>query len=165
MAEERLVISDASPLIGLAAAHGFKLLRRLFSVVSVTPEVRGEVLADEKLPGAPQLRAALRARWIRVLRGKWPEPEFSRLGEGEASILRAVANLGGDTIVILDDEAVRREAVRLRIAVTGTLGILAVARRRSLIPAVRPHLARLVEHGFYFSQDFARELLRSVGEA
>jgi predicted nucleic acid-binding protein len=164
VAEERLVLSDASPLIGLAAADGFELLHRLFSVVSVTPEVRAEVLADEKCPGAPQLRAALRARWIRVLRGKWPEPEFSRLGDGEASILRAAANLGGDALVLLDDEAARREAVRLGIAVTGTLGILAVARRRSLVPAVRPYLARLAEHGFYFSQDLARELLRSVGE-
>jgi predicted nucleic acid-binding protein len=99
-----------------------------------------------------------------VLRGKRPEPEFSRLGDGEASILRAAANLGGDALVLLDDEAARREAVRLGIAVTGTLGILAVARRRSLIPAVRPYLARLAEHGFYFSQDLARDLLRSVGE-
>jgi predicted nucleic acid-binding protein len=68
MAEERLVLSDASPLIGLAAADGFELLHRLFSVVSVTPEVRAEVLADEKRPGAPQLRAALRARWTRAAR-------------------------------------------------------------------------------------------------
>ena len=56
-------------------------------------------------------------------------------------------------------------AATLGIAVTGTLGIVAVARRRGLIPAARPYLAHLAKHGFYFSQDLARELLRSVGEA
>ena len=37
---ERLVAADASPLIGLAAAGAFDLLRKLFGRVTVTAEVR-----------------------------------------------------------------------------------------------------------------------------
>ena len=48
---ERLVAADASPLIGLAAAGAFDLLRRLFGEVTVTNAVRDEVLAGRELPG------------------------------------------------------------------------------------------------------------------
>ena len=38
MAQKRLVLSDASPLIALAATGTFGLLRELFGAVSVTAE-------------------------------------------------------------------------------------------------------------------------------
>lgn len=164
MAEKRPVLSDASPLIGLAAADGFELLRRLFSTILITPEVRKEVLAKGARVGAAELREALRDRWINVLRDTSAMPQFPKLGSGEASILRAAVNAGGDCIVLLDDQVARREAVKLGLVVTGTLGVLIVARRQGLIPAARPYFARLAEHGFHFSQDIARGLLRGVGE-
>ena len=43
---ERLVAADASPLIGLAAAGAFHLLRTLFDQITVTAAVSAEVLAD-----------------------------------------------------------------------------------------------------------------------
>jgi len=42
---KRLVAADASPLIGLAAAGAFSLLRDLFGRVTVTEAVRDEVQA------------------------------------------------------------------------------------------------------------------------
>jgi hypothetical protein len=148
----------------LASAGGFELLRRLFGTVTITPQVRSEVLVDGSRPGAPDLAAALRARWIKVLRREWDTPQFLKLGAGEASILRAAANLRGDRLLLLDDDAARREAVRGGLVVTGTLGILVVAKRRALIGAVRPYFDRLAEHGFHFSADLARSLLREAGE-
>ena len=50
MAKE-LVVSDASTLIGLAAAEAFDLLRQLFGEVTVTVAVRDEVLAGGDRPG------------------------------------------------------------------------------------------------------------------
>ena len=49
---ERLVAADASPLIGLASAGAFELLRMLFRQVTVTGAVRDEVLAGGDLPGS-----------------------------------------------------------------------------------------------------------------
>lgn len=51
----RLVVADASPLIGLAAAGAFDLLRRLFGQVTITDSVRDEVLAGGERPGAREL--------------------------------------------------------------------------------------------------------------
>ncbi len=64
---ERLVAADASPLIGLAAAGAFHLLRTLFDEITVTAAVRDEVLAGSQLPGADELAEAIRDRWINVV--------------------------------------------------------------------------------------------------
>lgn len=63
---ERLVAADASPLIGLAAAGGFDLLRRLFGQLTITNTVRDEVLAGGDLPRAAELAAAIRDGWVQV---------------------------------------------------------------------------------------------------
>jgi len=68
VAEKRLVLSDASPLIALAATGGFGLLRELFGNLTITAAVRDEVLAGGARAWATDLRRALRARWIRVQR-------------------------------------------------------------------------------------------------
>jgi hypothetical protein len=46
MAEETIVLSDASPLIGLAAIGCFEVLRGLFDTVHITESVRKEVTAQ-----------------------------------------------------------------------------------------------------------------------
>ena len=48
----RLVVADASPLIGLAAAGAFDLLRRLYGQVTITVSVHDEVLAGGDRPGS-----------------------------------------------------------------------------------------------------------------
>ncbi len=164
MAQKRLVLSDASPLIALAATGTFGLLRELFGAISVTAEVRGEVLAGGARPGAIELRRGMAARWIRVHRTVTGAPAFPKLGPGEASILSAALAAGGDCYLLLDDERARREARAHGIEFTGTLGILAVAKRRRLIPALKPCLERLFGHGFHFSPELARSLLKDVGE-
>ena len=67
MAEETIVLSDASPLIGLAAAGCFEVLRELFDTVHITESVRKEVTARKHLPGAAETTRGIRSRWIRRL--------------------------------------------------------------------------------------------------
>lgn len=165
MAEKKLVLSDSSPLIALAAADGFELLQALFGGISVTPQVRSEVIAGGGRPGAVELRRGLAARWIRLHRVPKDAPEFPKLGAGEASILSAALAAGGDCYLLLDDEAARREARSRHIDFTGTLGLFVVARRRKLISSVKPHLERLFEHGFHVSPELIRSLLEDLGES
>ncbi|MBI3069185.1 MAG: DUF3368 domain-containing protein [Betaproteobacteria bacterium] len=136
MAEKRLVLSDSSPLIALAAAGGFGLLRELFGVVSVTRPVRDEVLAGGEKAGATDLRRVLGA---------------------------ALAS-GGDCYLLIDDESARREARARGLEFAGTLGVLIVAKHRGFIPAVRPFLARLVEYGFHLSPELGQSVLVEAGE-
>ena len=164
MAEKRLVLSDASPLIALAATGSFGLLRELFGAISVTAQVRSEVFAGGMRPGAMELRRGIAARWIRVHRMAKDNLAFHKLGAGEASLLNVALAVDGDCYLLLDDESARREARAHGIDFTGTLGVFAVAKRRKLIPELKPCLERLFEYGFHFSPDLARSLLKDVGE-
>lgn len=162
--EERLVFGDASPLIGLAAAGGFNLLRRLFGALRVTAAVRDEVLAGQGRPGASELQAGLDAGWIRVIENVPDTPHLADLGEGEAATLRAALAAGRETLVILDDRDAREAATARGIEHVGTLGVIVAARRRDLIKAVRPYFARLVEHGFHLPEALVKALLHDLGE-
>lgn len=162
--EERLVLGDASPLIGLAAAGGFDLLRRLFGALRITAAVRDEVLAGGGRPGASELQAGLDAGWIRVIESVPDGPPFADLGEGEASTLRAALSAGAETLVILDDREAREAATACGIEHVGTLGVIVAAKQRSLIKAARPYFARLVEHGFHLPEALMKALLRDLGE-
>ena len=87
---ERLVAADASPLIGLAVAGAFHLLRTLFDQITVTAAVRDEVLAGGRLPGATELAEAIRDGWINIVDVPPDLSTFANLGAGEASTLTQV---------------------------------------------------------------------------
>lgn len=160
----KIVLADASPLIGLARVGGLPWLRKLYRTVSITKAVRGEATGARELPGAVAISAALKQGWIRVLRQGWSEPTLPRLDTGEASTLRAAIALGAGTLVLLDDLEARREAQRLGIAITGTAGIVVEARQAGLIPAARPVFSRLVDEGFHLGDDLVRAVLAELGE-
>lgn len=160
----KIVLADASPLIGLARAAGFHWLRRLYPTISITKAVRAEATGARELPGAVAISAALKEGWIRLLPREWSEPPLPQLDAGEASTLRAAVALGAETLVLLDDLQARREARRLGIAMTGTAGIVVEARRAGLIPAARPVFARLAQEGFHLDDDLVRAILAELGE-
>ena len=160
----KVVLADASPLIGLARVGALPWLRKLYRTISITKAVRVETTGARELPGAVALTAALKQGWIRVLPKEWREPPLPQLDAGEASTLRAAIALGPGVLVLLDDLQARREAQRLGIAMTGTAGTIVVARRAGLIPAARPVFSRLAEVGFHLSEDLLQGILVELGE-
>ena len=134
---QRLVAADASPLIGLASAGAFDLLRELFHNVTVTAAVRDEVLAGGELPGAPELEAAIRDGWIEIVPNR-RDPEFVDLGAGEASTLVLAKNHPGACLVLMDDPLGRSNARAHGLVVTGVAGVLLAARKAGLVYGIRP---------------------------
>jgi predicted nucleic acid-binding protein len=164
MAEDALVLSDASPLIGLAAADCFDVLQDLFGTIRITDSVRKEVNASKHLPGAAEVSRGLIDRWIRRV----PDPRggvvLPTLGAGEVTTLHAALKFGPACLVLLDDAAARAEARASGITITGTAGILLVARRRKLIRAVRPCFEKLIAAGFRMSPGVIKAILEEAGE-
>jgi predicted nucleic acid-binding protein len=156
------VVINASPLILLSRGGHLALLRAFAGEVWVPAPVAAEIRhRGERDITARVLRAT---DWLRV----HPEPSIPepiarrRLGAGESATL-AIAFEHRLTAVI-DDLAGRRCAERLGVPVRGTLGIVLAAKRRGLIPAVRPILAELTAAGLYLSERVLDEALRRVGE-
>ncbi len=160
----KIVLADASPLIGLARVDGLPWLRRLFRKISITKAVRHEATGAQELPGAIAISTALKQGWIRVLRQEWRDPPLLQLDAGEASTLRAAIALGPGTLVLLDDLQARREAQRLGIAMMGTAGIVVEARQAGLISAARPVLELLSKEGFHLGEELVQAILTELGE-
>jgi predicted nucleic acid-binding protein len=82
------------------------------------------------------------------------------LGNGEASSLAVAACRG--FLFASDDQAARREAGRLGVRLTGTVGILGKAVRLRIcdIKAADRYLAKMIGHGFYAPVRSIKEVLQ-----
>ena len=161
---ERLVAADASPLIGLAAAGAFHLLRKLFGRVTVASEVRDEVMAGDPRPGAREMTDAIANGWMEVAEVRLNKALFADLGAGEASTLALAIESPGRCLVLMDAPIGRAHARALGIAVTGLAGVLLAAKRAGFIASVSPLLDRLEDSNFRLSEELIRIVLEQAGE-
>jgi len=86
------------------------------------------------------------------------------LGAGEREAIALALALQASRI-LLDDQPARRLAFSLGMPVVGTLGLLLAAKRRALLPTVRPTLDALVNAGFRAAPELYEQILRDAGEA
>lgn len=166
---DRLVLSDAAPLICLAQVDGLRWLGKLFRRVHLTQDVRDEILTGLGKPGEEALAYAIERRLLRIHpEWNWPEPQFPSLGKGEASCIRAAIDLkrtGRDCLLLLDDREARRVASSATIAVTGTAAVVGAAKQTGLISSARDVFDQLQQSGFRISEAIIQGILESVGEA
>lgn len=161
---ERLVAADASPLIGLAAAGAFELLRELFGRVVVTATVRDEIRAGGNRPGWGELTAAIQEGWIEVAPDPTDTEAFPELAEGEASTLQLAVAHGEGCLVLMDETLGRARARALSVPVTGLAGVLLAAKRAGLVDRVGPLFERLTANSFRISAEVVRTVLEQAGE-
>ena len=162
---ERLVAADASPLIGLASAGAFDLLRGLFGEIAVTAQVRDEVLAGGELPGASELANSIRDGWIKVKHIGAEAPGLRDLDAGEVSTLTLAVSHDGPCLVLMDELAGRSYARAHGLRVTGLAGVLLSAKKARLVQSVRPFFKRLEKSNFRLSTAIVRAVLEQAGEA
>lgn len=145
-------VSNSSPLIVLANIGRLELLPRLYREVVVPPTVWQEVVvAGSGRVGATELP---RLTWLRrepVPNDVEIPPSLASLDRGEAEAIRLVSTLPPTVPILLDDLPARRAAERLGLSVTGTVGVLLLAKRTGLIPEVRPLLQEARVAGLYLS--------------
>jgi len=159
-----IVLADASLLIALGVVGGLAWVHALFGRISLTADVQGEIAPGSDRPGERDIAAAIRRGWLKVIQEEWTEPAFAELDKGEASTLRAAVNLRRPCLILMDEKAGRAVARELRFAVTGTAGIILAAKRRGLIPAIRPVFEQLLENDFRLSAELIRAVLDEAGE-
>ena len=149
-------VADASPLIALQQVGQLGLLRALFGQVSIPPAVAREVR-----PTVPA------ASWIveRALsRPIGPLAQRANLAAGEREALSLALELRAAHLVV-DEKAARQAAVALGLNVVGTVGVLLAAKRKGLIPDIRPILDDLVRQGFWLAPRLVEQALLAAGEA
>lgn len=159
------VLSDASPLIGLARIDGLPWLRELFGVVWVPQEVHREVLPNHELPDAQTLHAAFERGDLQVCSATPDTPVLPELDEGEAACIRMALASTEPALLLMDERAGRAIATEHGLRVAGTAAIIGMARQRGLIPSAKTVFARLHASDFRISAAVIATVLKRVGEA
>lgn len=150
------VVSNSSPLIAFDTIGESRLLPAIFGSVLIPPAVAREIAPSfATLPPWLVVHGLSAALPPAVRRGS--------LGDGEREALALALEIQAERI-LLDDRAARRVGQELNLHVTGTAGILLVAKRHALIPRIRPYLDRLMEKSFFVGPDLYDDLLRRAGE-
>lgn len=161
------VITNSTPIIGLASLNQLDLLRKLFEKVYVTRQVYDEVVGDggSKI-GADELKKQIQEGFIilyDILDNKFVELMYGKLHSGELSVMVAAKELG-ISYVLMDDASARKTAESFSLVPIGTVGILKLAKIKGFIAEVKPLLNKLIESNFRISLKLYNEILKDVNE-
>ncbi len=155
----RDVVSNTTPLITLAEVNLLDALPQLYQRIIIPPEVLREYEAGRQSHGTPDLT---QLTWLSVR--KVPiHPEVGPLDPGEAAAISLALKIKAPAILI-DERLARKAAERLGLTVIGSLGVLATAKLRGIIPFLRPVIDLMLQQGRYLSRDLCNQVLRATGE-
>lgn len=160
----RLVL-NASPIICLAKAGLLNEVLSMAQEVAVPQTVADEILAvdDDRDAAVRWMRTESAQCALREVGAPAPFVLAWDLGAGESAVLTAVAGSLG-SVAVLDDLAARRCALALGIDVTGTLGLLLMAKRAGAIVSLRRALDAVTAAGLFVSPKHVSAILAASGE-
>ncbi len=157
-------VVNASPLILLGKINQLRLLAKLAAQVVIPDEVEIEIKAGSASDPA--------RNWLESESGAFVARPMTLdlrvvawdLGHGETAVIsRALSEPGA--VCLLDDRAARDCAELFRAKVKGTVGVLLLAKRAALIPAVHPAIEALRRSGALLHDSVVRDALQLAGEA
>ena len=152
-----LVVSDTSPVTALLQIGRAELLRDLFGTVCIPRAVHEELaLFHAMVPGFIEIRDVLDRSRVRALE------KSLDLGEAEAIVLAVESSADH---LLMDERRGRSIATAAGVPVIGLVGVLLLAKQRSLIPSLRDCLTDLqAKAGFYLSEELVAKALAAAGE-
>ena len=157
-----IVVSNATPLIGLALINRFDLLPQLVGHVHIPAAVYHETV----VAGYSAKELVAQADWIHTadIRDKLAAQILGdELDDGEAETIVLAHELKAD-LVLMDEKKGRRKLDFLGIPQVGTAGILLRAKNKGLIEVVRPELVALRSQGFSLSRAVMENVLLLANE-
>lgn len=156
-----LIIADSSALVALALCNGLRLLEQLFDAVQVPQAVYDEVIIEGK-PAAHTLKTYLQGKVVPVsltnvvITG-------GGLGQGEIEAMALYKAVHADYLLV-DDSRARKVARLNHMTITGSQGILLLAKHRGIIPLVKPYLDQLRNTNIRISERLLQHTLALAKE-
>ena len=159
-----IVISNASPLIGLCRINRLHLLRDLWSNILIPEAVYQEVVVHGSgRPGAQSVANACRD-WIQVRTvSNRCEVEALQaiLDDGEAEAIALGQELQAN-LLLLDNREPRLFAKKVGLPVMGTVGILRFAWQKGLLGSPGDELSELQRKGFWIDDALIEQIRRET---
>jgi predicted nucleic acid-binding protein len=129
------------------------LLKSIYNKVIITPTVAFE--CEAPLPEWIEIQSPANTSLQTLLE--------ETIDPGESSAIALAVELK-DCYLILDDLRARKVADRMGLSFTGTLGVIAAAKRRGIIAAARPVFEQIRQNNFWISEKFMQQILNELGE-
>jgi predicted nucleic acid-binding protein len=159
-----IVISNTTPLIGVSILGRFDLLKQLFGEIIIPTAVYDELTGKGSgRVGAAEVAEGVAAGWIHV-ENISSTPLLITLqvdldaGESEAIALALEKH---SDLLLLDERRGRGKAKALGLEITGTIGILLLAREKGIELDMRLELEKLRTHGFRISDSLFKQIIQS----
>jgi predicted nucleic acid-binding protein len=160
-----IVVSNTTPLIGLAVVGQFDLLQNLFGQITIPEAVFAEaVLFGREEGGAKQ--EVSQAEWIQVVAVQDQlavEVLLDELDRGEAETIVLARELGADW-VLMDEKKGRRKLSEMNQKKVGTVGLLLKGKQAGFLLEIKPHLEVRRRQGFSLSQAVVESALQQANE-
>jgi predicted nucleic acid-binding protein len=152
-----IVVADTSPISYLVLIGHVEILPRFYGRILVPPSV-WEELQDIQTPDIVRTWVAQAPKWLemRPLTGA-PDLSLSFLDQGEREAITLAEELQADRL-IADETLARTEAIRRKLSVIGTLGVLRNGARANLL-SLPEALSRLQQTSFFVAPELIRSLL------
>ncbi|HKY56141.1 MAG TPA: DUF3368 domain-containing protein [Anaerolineales bacterium] len=160
-----IVVSDTTPLIGLASIGRLKLLKILFGKVYIPQAVFDETVTFGREESIAKTEVS-KAAWIHIVEVKDRLAVNVLLDEmdlGEVETIVLASEMNADW-VLMDEKKGRRKLTQLNIPKIGTLGILLKAKQLGLINSLKLEIENLQNIGFGISQAIIDQILYTAGE-
>lgn len=157
------IICNTSPIQYLYQIGLLHILPELSEIVTIPPSVVQEISVGHEY--GISLTDLDSLKWLKV---KHPVSEIalpliSDLGSGETEVLMLGLEMK-DTAVILDDLLARKIAEKLKLKLTGTLGLILDAKKAGLINTITPFLDKLESLRFRLSPLTREAVVKMAGE-
>jgi len=159
----KITIVDTSSLFYFHRVGLFELFNKLYGHITVPGAVKNELIEGQTQgEDVPQLE---NYTWVEVRNVSMPRylQLIADLGPGESEVL-ALATNHPSALVVLDDKLARRIADMQGFRLTGTAGVLLRAKRKGLIPALKPVIKKLLDLDFRLKPELVKEILTLAGE-
>jgi predicted nucleic acid-binding protein len=161
------VVSNTSPLSALSIIGRLGLLHMQFRTIRIPKAVWTELSRLDHESGKQALEQAHAEGWIEVHETA-NRPMVGILGvtldAGESEAIAMSLEWPTD-LLIMDESSGRAMARKLKIRITGTLGVLLKAKRDGQIHSLKLEMDRLVqEAGFFVSDRVRNTFLAEAGE-
>jgi predicted nucleic acid-binding protein len=154
------IVIDTGSLITLERINAIQAIGQLPFEFIAPEEVRIELEAGANL-GYPRINPT----WLcfRQLQTPLSPMVLSALDDGEADVIQ-LALEQKIRWVCIDECKARRVARFAGLDVAGVLGLLGMAKKRGIIPALRPFVEQAVRRGIRYHPELIRKVLEAAGE-
>lgn len=156
------VVSNTTPIISLLKISHLEILKELYSEIIIPEAVYEEVEAGK---GKSYYQDLSEIPWIKIEKIQRIQTQkfFPDLdaGEAEAIILATDIEAG---LIIMDEKPGRASAKQSGLNVTGTIGVLVIAKNSGLIQKLRPLLIELTEKDVWIDKGLIAKVCKLVDE-